>query len=1022
MRIATRLTSLAFLLAAPALLAQETTGSVVGTIKDAAGKPVEGARVRLTAPALLGGRTIITGADGAFRVPLLPPGTYEMNVAKDGYTGGKATFYLNAGLNLRQDVIIKPVTAAGATVEVVAASAQVDKTETVVSANYSADKLLDIRGTATGGSIAYNALLLAPSTVGTLQYASVRGAGQMATQYIVNGVSSRDNVTGQARLGDTILDDTIEDTAVILSPLNAKNGNTSGGTISVVTKRGGNEFTGTIRAKLANQNWGARVTPFKNRLGVYSGAVGPRATDQLNRTYEISVSGPIWKDHITFAYGTRLVPSVPNTATAQDIVGNGNKYVRLGNTNYLANPFNAGQQESAIQTNKFHQIQLFWQLSQNHQFEYSYTQANDANPDLQFNYVTPDSSIALVQTTLRQNYQVSYKGLIGNNQLVEVRYGLNRSNTQFPSGPGIPLRLNSGPASDIRTIWANGNTYFVGGAPSDTQPDQRATQSVLVNWNIQAEFKGQHTIDLGFERQMPIWGTVSRDNSYPNQFWGPGQISPFDTSAGANAGKYIVFPYNALIDGSVLSGTYLGMMPTYQQYFGADQADVKNPTTAFYVNDLWVLNNNWSVMGGFRFEKMKLEDSIGTRVSTSMMVSPRFEVKWDLNGDQSRLVNLSYGEFRGLYNARYYRSFTEGRRNNRATWYWNKNNPATGLAEPYAVTYAEFTNPANYGYLAGIATAAAYDIDKNWKPDASKEITLGFRRAFASGGNWRATLIHREWKDLSQSFPVPTDLYVNNPANPSAPQIRTYPRILANDAYAKRTYNGFEFEWMAPINPWLTFAGNYAYNRTVANNTYGDATGFAAIQAFSDPGWWRDGMRAQGLSSDLFEPMGEVPTSQNHVIKAYLTANFTSGRAKSAVTLLGRYYSAPKFSLTNNVNFTSSLLPGNPDPLLPTSIPWYWNGRGQHSTADTYAFDLQYNFELTLRGRLKFFSQMSIVNVLNHQIPNTFSADARGASTQTTYLYGYQNAAANANRYGMPTGTGAVNGARGINIDLGFKF
>lgn len=1033
MRISTRLTSLAFLLVAPGLLAQETQSSVVGTIRDAGGKPLAGARVKLASPKLLGERVVTTAADGTFRIPLLPPGNYDLAATMDGYVGSKGSFYLNAGASLRQDLTLQPMTTAAATVEVVAIAAQLDKTETTTKASYSTDTLTEIRGTAVGGSVAYNALILAPSSVGTMQFASVRGAGQMGTQYVVNGTSSRDNVTGQARLGDNVLDDTIEDTSVVLSPLNAKYGNTSGGIVSVVTKRGTNDFQGTFRIKLSNGAWNAQVVPFVNRLGQYSGIVAARGTDDLNRIYEITASGPIVKDYVTFAYGTRLRPSVPSTASAQDILGayssstgtyNGNAYVRLGSTNYLANPYSSGQLETATQKNTFHQFVLFWQVNPDHQFEYNYTQANDENPDLQFNFVTPDKNIALLQTTFRQYYSLAYRGILGTNQLVEVRYGLNRSNTQFPSGPGIPIRLNSGPAgADTRGVWSNGSTYFVDGAPSDTQPDQRATRSFLASWNIIADFHGQHTIDLGLERQQPIWGTVSRNNSYPNQFWGPGQISPNDPAAisAGVAGRYIVFPYNANIDGGgPLTGTYLNMIPTYQQYFGANQSDVTNPTTALFVNDLWSLNNNWSILAGLRFEKMKIEDVKGTRVDSSMMVSPRFELKWDPAGDQSRLVNLSYGQFRGLYNARFYRSFIEGRRNNQATWYWNRNNPATGLAEPYAVSYAEFTNPANYGYLGGLATSAAFDIDHDWKPDVAHEITLGYRRSFTFGGYWRATLVHRRWKDLTNSRPIPQDLYVDNLAVPGGPQIRTYKRILYNDPEAKREYNGLEFEWMAPLNSWLTFAGNYTYGRTVANNTYGDAASFGAIQTFSDPGWWRDGYRAQGFSSSVFEPMGEVANSLNHVVKTFLTARFGSGRARSTVSLLARYFSAPKTSLTNNINLSSSLLPGNPDPLLPTAVTYYWNGRGQHSTADTYAMDLQYNFNLTLRGKLQFFSQLSVVNVLNHQIPNTLTRDAAGTSSAASFPWGYRHA--NSFRYGMPTGSAAVAGARALNIDLGFKF
>ena len=1026
MRITTRLTSIAFLLAAPGLFAQETTALVVGTVRDSAGKPVEGARVRLTAPALLGGRTIVTGTEGNFRVPLLPPGNYELAVTKDGYSGGKTTFYLNAGANLRQDIVIRSVTTASATVEVVAAAAQVDKTETTTKSSFSMDSLIDITGPTAG----YAALLLSPgvSTAGGTQWASVRGGPQMGANYVVNGTSARDNVTGQARLGDAYLTDTVEDTAVIQSPLNAKYGNATSGIISVVTKRGTNEFQGTFRAKLSDQAWAAQnVVPFRNRRGQYSGNTSPMATDQLSRTYEITFSGPIWKDHITFAYGTRLVPSVPNTATALDIVGNGNKYVRLGATNYLANPFNAGQLESATQTNKFHQVQLFFQINQNHQFEYNYTQGNDVNPDLQFNYVTPDANISLVQTSVRQYYTLAYRGIIGSNQLVEVRYGLNRSDTQFPSGPGIPLRLNSGPAgADTRNIWNLGNTYFAGGAPADTQPDARATQSLTANWNIQAEFHGQHSIDAGFEQMQPIWGTVSRNNNYPQQFWGPGQISPNDAAAvtAGVAGKYIVFPWNANIDGQgPLGNAYAGITPTYQYFFGADKADVKNPTQAFYVNDNWTINSNWSLMAGLRFEKMLLKDAKGTRSDSGFLVSPRLELKWDLFGDQSRLVNLSYGQFRGSYNARFYRTFTEGRRNNQATYYWDKPNPANGASEPYAVSYAEFTNPANYGYLASFTTADAFAIDPKFKPDVDNEITLGYRRGFSSGGFWRATIIHREWKDLTNSFPTYANLTIPNPLTPGAPGQTSYLRTLANDPFSKREYNGFEFDFMAPIKPWLSFGGNYTFGRALANSLMGDANSSTQLLAQGPQGWWRDGYRALGYGSDTFEPFGEAPISQNHQVKTYVNYRFGTDKARSSLSLLGRYNSGTKVSLTNNFTVSpSSLLANNPDANIPGSITYYWNGRGSHSGADTWNLDLQYNFDLKLRGKLVFFSQLSIFNVLNHQYPNGVTRDFAGTAAASTFTGGFQSARTNSFRWGMPTGTAAVNGARNMNIDLGFRF
>ena len=79
----------------PALgVAQETTGTLIGAVRDAQGAPLAGATVRVRSKALIGGeQTATTNERGQLRLPALPPGLYAFDVeAPDSTRTTKPTF------------------------------------------------------------------------------------------------------------------------------------------------------------------------------------------------------------------------------------------------------------------------------------------------------------------------------------------------------------------------------------------------------------------------------------------------------------------------------------------------------------------------------------------------------------------------------------------------------------------------------------------------------------------------------------------------------------------------------------------------------------------------------------------------------------------------------------------------------------------------------------------------------------------------------------------------------------------
>src|SRR5262245_24467418 len=60
-------------------------GALTGTVTDTNRALVAGAKVKVANEATGESRVVVTGADGQYRVPLLPPGSYRVEVVSGGF-------------------------------------------------------------------------------------------------------------------------------------------------------------------------------------------------------------------------------------------------------------------------------------------------------------------------------------------------------------------------------------------------------------------------------------------------------------------------------------------------------------------------------------------------------------------------------------------------------------------------------------------------------------------------------------------------------------------------------------------------------------------------------------------------------------------------------------------------------------------------------------------------------------------------------------------------------------------------
>src|SRR6478672_7794428 len=90
------------LLSCSSLMAQTTTGRIVGNIADESGAVIPGVEITVRNPATGLVRSAITNESGGFAVPLLPPSVYEVEAALPGFRKE-----VRSGVTVQVDIVVR---------------------------------------------------------------------------------------------------------------------------------------------------------------------------------------------------------------------------------------------------------------------------------------------------------------------------------------------------------------------------------------------------------------------------------------------------------------------------------------------------------------------------------------------------------------------------------------------------------------------------------------------------------------------------------------------------------------------------------------------------------------------------------------------------------------------------------------------------------------------------------------------------------------------------------------------------
>ncbi|HSP05964.1 MAG TPA: TonB-dependent receptor [Acidobacteriota bacterium] len=282
------------ILIAGAAHAQRVTGSIRGDVRDDTGAPLPGVNVTIAGPALIGGSQLsVTDDTGTYRFPTLPPGTYVLSFAMEGFQPVRySDIRVVLGTTVEQNVTMK-LSQVKEEMEVTGETPLIDATKPGMSTNYTQEYLQD---TPVSRFSFFDFVQMAPGSspmrFDNTSYAhSILGSNTNENMYQMDGVDLTSSTTGAAWPWPNT--DIIEEIEILDIGAPAEYGNYQGAVVNVVTKSGGNVVHG-------DGNFYFQTQGLTGQNAEIDGI--PYHRDKyLDGTFQIG--GPIMKDKVWFFTG-----------------------------------------------------------------------------------------------------------------------------------------------------------------------------------------------------------------------------------------------------------------------------------------------------------------------------------------------------------------------------------------------------------------------------------------------------------------------------------------------------------------------------------------------------------------------------------------------------------------------------------------------------------------------------------------------------------------------------------------------
>jgi hypothetical protein len=962
---------LALVLATPTLVAQGVqTGTLTGAVTTVDGIAIAEAAVVVTSPALQGERTAVSDVNGLYLLPSLPPGTYTIRFAKDGLAPAEltallplgATASVNAVLSVAQ--VTETVLVEGVTPPAV--------TSTQTSANLTAN---DVNALPMGRTPYQIAELMPGLTTNTPNRDQLTISGGFAYDnvFLVDGVDVNDNLLGS--MNDLYIEDAVGEVQVLTSGVTAEYGRFSGGVVNVITKSGGNLFSGSYRTTFSRPSW-TKETPFERANGIQRGKptpANPYLNNKLSRFTEATAGGPLAKDRVWFFGAGRF----ENSST-------------FGTMPATAVPYTKSNDSKRFEG------KLTGNLTQGHTLQGSFidNRVHRANePVLSFSI---DKAALISPSVPNRLGVVNYNAALTQRVLLSAQYSQKDWRTEGVGGTSNNI-LDSPFLTRTGTQYQYNAPYF-----DASDPEERNNRQLTASVTYFASNRrfGSHELKSGFENFV-------------------------DTRVGANAQSstgYVFLADVRLTGGVPVQDDDGHPIPMFvpgttrvQRWIPHRGAEFNQTTASAYVQDRWIVSSQLTLNLGLRFEHAGSEATTGQKSPGLSRVVPRLGAAYDVFGNGDMVLQASYSQYSGKYNAVQF-----------------SRNTNVGNSDRYTLTYV---GPAgegrsfapgfdlnNYsGVVAGTFPALNVQFADDLSTPVTTEYTLGIARTFGARSYAKAVFVNRKTSNFIEEFTLfangRTPIVVNGATLGQLDNI-----VYDNSDEMKREYQALQLMGQHRLMDAISINGHWTLQLKNDGNFEGE-TPNPTGSVFGD--------YPEMLSLARSAPDGRLDDFQRSKVRLWADYHTGLGRFGSfTFAPIYRYNSAKTYSLLLNGQALSAIQAArNPGYAGSPTQQVFFGERGSQSFKGFALVDLAVTYGVPVWRSAQPWIKFEMFNVLNNQKliawDTTITADAASARDEfgmpTGYVQGPRFGQGTSNAH-YPTPRAGIDGGRMFDFAVGFRF
>lgn len=573
------------------------TGKIQGRVVDTDGEALPGVSIEARSPNLQGIRTALSTQDGDFQLPLLPVGKYTLTYNLGGFN---PLIQENVIVRLGQTTSIKTtmqLLEIKEEIVVTAPTPLIDITSTDTSYHITSD---DLDKMPVQNRTIVDAIKFVPGITGvrtntrrgnaTQGQPSFRGEGEEGNNWIVDGLS----ISGVRikNSGMHINYDSLYEIQVISDPFSPEFGSAYGGIINMVTKSGGNKYSGEFSLVFMDKNLQAE------RMSQLSVVSEPDKFSNYNAYFNLG--GPIIKDKLWFFISNNFFTDSMQT--------------RDNTIDYLPIP---GGNLSLQQNNIF--AKLSYAVTNNH---------NIALTTIFHSLLGQKGGTGIPNLFEKKQFsdfifRINYKGILNATTLVEAGLGYVRRDSST-----TPIDQDLGPAQYFIEDLARSLNNSYGNITDDTN---RTDFNVKLTKFLNTKSFGRHEFNLGFEY-------YSFSSEFAVDFAGKNEdLFPGD---GFDSGTR--YSFSSWKEGS--------KTPTYFREYGVFDFINSSSGIGLFVQDKITINR-FTLMLGFRSQTQLTLDNNNEKLwswGLGDFFSPRLSLSVDITGDGVNVLKVGFGRFSDL--------------------------------------------------------------------------------------------------------------------------------------------------------------------------------------------------------------------------------------------------------------------------------------------------------------------------------------------------------------------------------------